>query len=176
MKNVCLLILNKISPGQIRELIRFSQSDSLIAKFTSDKQRFRNQKAFGKWLSRGRLIYILTNKNKDLLGIAWFGKKKFPQRDYFQDLKPGKYPFTLAVRTYPPFRGQGKGKKFLRDAFRLFQQSKVYKNEKNRGLWLTTSIDNQGAVKTFKSLGFRQVCDPDSNNKIVMIFSRALRA
>ena len=59
---------------QIHQLIEYSNSDSDVQKFTSDSSRFNNISSFKKWLTQGRIIYTLADKNHNLLGIIWFGQ------------------------------------------------------------------------------------------------------
>jgi hypothetical protein len=44
------------------------------------------------------------------------------------------------------------------------------KSLKERGIWLKISDDNLAAKALYFKFGFRQVSEPDENNKIIMVF------
>ena len=138
-----------ISEGQIRQLVKITKSDSSAKKYTHDPERFKNLTTFRKW-QRGKTIYTLGDKKGNLLGIVWFSRKKNP-------LAPN-YPFTFAIRVYPPLRGKGYALKFMKEAFTDF---------KPKSVWLTTHIENLPAINLYKKFGFKEL--NKELNELVMI-------
>ncbi len=132
---------------QIHQLIEYSHSDTDVQKFTSDSSRFNNISSFKKWLTQGRIIYTLADKNHNLLGIIWFGQKDPPL-----DIDAN---FTFAIRIYSSARGQGLSQEFMKIAF-----NDLLKNQKNSsitGFWLETSIDNIPAIHIYEKFGFQKI-------------------
>lgn len=162
-----------ISSKQTKQLILYSNEDSVIKRFTSDRERFSDKNAFLKWKRLERIVYTLTDKTKEgnLLGIIWFGKKQLPKRKFIKPLDEKRYIFTFAIRIYKPARRTGCSKGFMSMAFDEFRATKIYKNSKNKGFWLETSVDNLPAVKSYLRFGFSQVTKPDTNNKIIMLYN-----
>jgi ribosomal protein S18 acetylase RimI-like enzyme len=150
---------------QIDQLIEYSQTDSDIQKFTSDKARFANKDSFHQWLLKGRIIYTLTDKDKNLFGIIWFGAKTPPIK------LDSKYNFTFSIRIYSLARGQGLSQEFTKIAFKdlLKNQSK----SQITGFWLETSKDNFAAIHSYQKFGFKTISSPDYNNKIIMTLDSA---
>jgi len=140
-----------ISEKQIGQLIEYSSTDELVGKFTHDRERFGSREAFGEWLKKGRDIKVMTNDKGDLLGIFWYGFKEMPLGDK-------NYDTTFAIRIYGEARGKGLGLDFMK------------KSLKERGIWLKISDDNLAAKALYFKFGFRQVSEPDENNKIIMVF------
>ena len=102
-----------IIPKQARQLLNFSKNDSQIIRYTSDKKRFKNIKSFEKWSSKDRTIYTLVDKNGDLSGLIWFGKKSIPAKKFTKDVESKDYGFTFAIRTYGAARGTGYAAGFM---------------------------------------------------------------
>ena len=139
-----MIVKRGISGLQVDQLIKFTGKDELIEKFTHDSHRFKNPSNYKKW-QKGKTIYTLIDKKGNLLGVIWFGKKKNPQVP--------DYPYTFAIRVYPPTRGKGHALKFMKEAF---------KNFKPNGVWLTTHIENIPAIKLYKKFGFKELaCKAD---------------
>ena len=122
-----------ILDSQIDQLIEYSQTDSDIQKFTSDLTRFANKKSFYQWQQKGRIIYALSDTQKNLLGIIWFGHKEAPLKDVTAN-------FTFAIRIYGSARGQGLAQEFMKITFDDFLKNKDKTH--STGFWLETSIDN----------------------------------
>ncbi|MDD4938508.1 MAG: GNAT family N-acetyltransferase [Candidatus Shapirobacteria bacterium] len=156
------LIQQGILDCQIDQLINFSNTDSEIIKNTSDSIRFKDLKAFNNWLHKGKIIYTLTDKNHNLLGIVWFGHKEAPVKTNAN--------FTFAIRIYPPARGQGLSFDFMKSTFNDLLKSK--EESKISGFWLETSIDNWPAIKTYEKFGFRKISDSVNNNKVIMVLEK----
>lgn len=142
---------------QIHQLIEYSHTDLDVQKFTSDSTRFKDLHSFKNWLIQGRIIYTLTDKNKNLLGIVWFGQKEPPV-----DIKAN---FTFAIRIYGSARGQGLSQEFMKIAFNDLQN----KTEKTKitGFWLETAINNLAAIHTYEKFGFKKVGQKE--NSLVMV-------
>ena len=107
--NKDVFIQQGILDCQIDQLIEYSNTDPDIKKNTTDPVRFKNRDLFNEWLKKGRIIYSLTDKNKNLLGVIWFGQKDPPIK-----LKAN---FTFAIRIYGSARGQGLSQIFLKTTF-----------------------------------------------------------
>lgn len=149
---------------QIDQLINFSNTDPEVKKFTSDPIRFRDLDSFKKWLQQGKIIYTLTNKQQNLLGIIWFSQKNPPIKINAN--------FTFAIRIYPPARGQGLSFIFLKTAFDDISKSKSVSNIKN--VWLEVSEDNKPAIKTYKKIGFKVFSESTNKDKIIMVLNSSL--
>jgi ribosomal protein S18 acetylase RimI-like enzyme len=161
--NQDIFVQQGILDCQIDQLIEYSHTDSDIQKFTSDKARFADKKSFHQWQQQGRIIYTLTDTQKNLLGIIWFGQKDPPI-----DIKTN---FTFAIRIYSSARGQGLSQEFMKIAFK-----DLLKNQPKShiiGFWLETSNDNFPAIHSYQKFGFKTVSSPDYNNKIIMTLDSA---
>ncbi|MPM67029.1 hypothetical protein SDC9_113945 [bioreactor metagenome] len=132
---------------QIHQLIEYSHIDLDVQKFTSDITRFKDLVSFKKWLTQGRIIYTLADKNHNLLGIIWFGQKDAPININAN--------FTFAIRIYKAARGQGLSQEFMKIAF--FDLLKNQKQSSITGFWLETSIDNLTAIHIYEKFGFQKV-------------------
>jgi RimJ/RimL family protein N-acetyltransferase len=155
--NKNIFIQQGIIDCQIDQLIKYSNTDSQIKKFTSDPTRFKNHQSFKDWLNKGRLIYTLVDKNNNLFGITWFGKKTPPIK---LDAD-----FTFALRLYGSARGQGLSTKFVKTVLQ-----DLIKNKKEIiKLWLEVSTDNLPALHTYKKIGFKKI--KKLNNKFIMILN-----
>ncbi|MFA5532773.1 MAG: GNAT family N-acetyltransferase [Candidatus Shapirobacteria bacterium] len=143
---------------QIDQLIEYSNTDIEIKKNTTDSTRFKNRDMFNQWLKKGRIIYSLIDKNKNLLGIIWFGQKDPPIK-----LKAN---FTFAIRIYGPARGQGLSQIFLKTTFDdlLKNQSK----SQITGFWLETFSTNLAAIHTYEKFGFKKVDQIDDRDIMVL--------
>ncbi len=128
------------------QLIKYSEEDKIVDKFTHDRERFKNKKLFDNWRKHGKTIYVLTSSNQKLLGIVWFAKEKFE-----------KYEYTFAIRMYSYARGKGLSYQFMKICFKNFNK---------HGFWLTTVKSNKAAIATYKKFGFRQ--RGTKNGKILM--------
>lgn len=143
-------IEKSLTSGQVEELIKYSQTDPIVQKFTSDKTRFRNKKKLARWIKKHPNIFVLTNKKRELLGIAWVSDKKLSGRV--------KLDQTFAIRLYGDARGKGLAYDFARKVFSNFDSSKI---------WLSVHSENETAVRLYKKLGFREI----SREKERLIFT-----
>lgn len=159
-----------ISHQQIKQLINFSKTDKLIKRFTSDPKRFESMQAFKKWQKKKRKIYTLTDKNNNLLGLVWFGKKFFPKnQNLIKKIDTKKYGITLAIRLYHEARGKGIAHIFLAKALKHYKTTQEYKNISSKGIWLGTDKSNLRAKKTYLKLGFAQITKPNHKGRILMV-------
>jgi ribosomal protein S18 acetylase RimI-like enzyme len=156
-------IAKEISDKQIDQLIDFSNSDDEILKYTNDQVRFGDSKSFDNWFSKGKQIFILTNKNQELLGIIWFSKKLITIDEYKN------YGISFAVRIYGKARGKGFSKDFAKKAIKMLKQTEFYKNFPNKGIWLTTNHDNEIAKKVYGNLEFKKI--KEDAGRITMILN-----
>jgi len=148
--NIKLSVLKDINENQAHDLITYTKKDKRIKKYTHDSQRFRSLKTFSTWKLRNKTIYSLVNKRGKLQGIIWFDKKSFR-----------KILFTFAIRIYPPVRGKGIARKFMRLVIKDFG-----KTHKNRVLWLITDKNNLPANNLYQDFGFKKISETEK--EIVM--------
>ncbi|HTK03607.1 MAG TPA: GNAT family N-acetyltransferase [Alphaproteobacteria bacterium] len=145
-----IVLFNKnITNSQIDQLIKFTKADSEVQKFTHDLERFANHESYKNWIKNKKYIYTLTDNKNNLLGIIWFSKKQIPQAP--------DYPYTFAIRVYPPARGKGFAKSFMKMALKDFDKKKI---------WLATT--NPKAIKIYKDLGFKEIGKHEE--EILMVF------
>jgi len=134
-------VINFLSDDNVEKLIKYSNSDAQIKKFTSDGKRFKNKLSFNEWLKKGRKVYCLVDKQNDLMGICWFGRKG--------------NGFTLALRIYGQARGRGLGYWFLKEAMANFMNEDEYLKSTKKDWWLESSEYNIAAIKIYEKLGFK---------------------
>ena len=142
-----------ITDSQIDELIYFSNNDPQILSYTHDKDHRGSRQAYNLWLKTNPIIYTLSNKKGNLCGFIWFREKH---------VIPG-FNITFSIRLYGDARGKGLSFDFMKQAFDDLKPKKV---------WLECSADNLPAVSLYKKFGFRQISEPDKNNKIIMVYSQ----
>lgn len=162
-----------ISIKNIKQLLKYSKNDPLIDKFTNDKERFGDIHSFKRWLSKGRIIYTLIDKESDLKGIIWFGKKSIPEKVFIRDFVNSDYGITFAVRIYGEVRGMGYGMEFMNKAFLKFYKNSFFRKAKHQGIWLEVSYDNINAVNLYKKFGFKKASKVGESGKIIMIYPKA---
>lgn len=172
IKTSSYVVREGISELQIEDLIRFSRGDKKIIFFTSDPVRFKTREAFNKWSKKGKQIYTLQNNDGDLKGIVWFGKKKLPKNTVFLDdmAKPADCGTTFAVRLYSEARGKGLANGFIKESIQKFRGSEFFKSAKDNRIWLSTSVDNEPAVKAYLKNSFVTVTNPDKRGRVVMVW------
>jgi ribosomal protein S18 acetylase RimI-like enzyme len=168
-----LIIAEGITDSQIEELIHYSNNDPIILKTTSDIIRFGNIEAVKDWLKKKRKIYTLVDDANRLFGIVWFGEEKMPDAKYPIDFEPNKFEITFGIRIYGDVRGKGYSIKLFKESLKKYKQTDAYKQIENKNIWLTTNIDNPVAIALYKKLGFKEVLNDKSKNKLIMISSRS---
>lgn len=142
-----------ITEEQITELINYSNSDLDVQKNTLDADRFKDRKNFDEWIKKGKDIYTLVDKDDNLMGIIWFHQA-------LNQEAPG-YETTFAIRMYEGARGKGLSKPFMEKVFSDFGAEKI---------WLSTLVDNIPGRKLYEHFGFKQITQPDQDNRIIMIY------
>ncbi len=165
-----LAVCKGLNRNQVRQLIKFTNTDPLIAETTRDLERFKDIKTYRLWLTKKRTIYALIDKNKNLMGIIWFGIKQMPKNINFSEkLNANHYSVTFAIRLYEGARGKSLSKKFITNTWELYSNSKEFLENPNKGLWLETNINNFAAVSSYKNLGFKLVSKPDKKGNVIML-------
>lgn len=158
-----------ITDRQIEQLIDYSNTDLEVKEFTSDPERFRCRESFVRWKSKEREIYVLTNNKKDLLGIIWFGPKKFPMGDLIEKINCDDFGVSFAIRIYGEARGKGLAMNFIKKSLGLFEKTDMFNRLNSKKIWLEVSDDNIPAKSLYQKFGFRQITRADGKNKILMI-------
>jgi len=164
-----LHISRGIGEEQIDYLIFYSNTDENVAKYTNDRERFRNRQSFERWLTKGRIVYTLSGINDVLLGICWFGEEKIPYRTFLLPIDPVLYQFTSALRVYNGMRRRGLSTPFFQRCHRDFMENPAFSQSDYKGFWAATSVDNIPAIKVLEKLGYSRVTNSNENNKILMV-------
>lgn len=154
----------------VAELIKYSTSDPLILKNTSDAKRFENRESYLQWRKKNRTIYSLTNEDRSkLLGVVWFGKETIPlsRFELNEEINPTDYEITIAKRLYDETRGVKIAKVMMKIAFSQYLQHQV--QNQRAGFWSETSSDNEINIEVNQSFGFRIVSKPNKSSKILMV-------
>lgn len=136
------------------QLIAKSKQPNIL-KFTpkDSKQRFGNPDMLKHWISKGRTIHWLLGPNKDLAGIIWYGKSKFPL-----DIELDEIPEeTFAIRIYDGYAGHGLARPFMTFSLKVAVEEKRAAQEPIAGIWLQTDIDNPAAVAAYTKFGYKEV-------------------
>ena len=163
-----LKIKEGITKSQVKELIHYSNSDSLVQKFTTDQVRFKDIVTYENRLkNKIRTYYTLSDWRGKLLGIVWFGPKILP--DWFED-NAGYvgYNITFAIRLYDGARGIGIGHVFLSETLNIYLNSPHYKDHGSGKLWGLLEKVNKAAIRVYQKSGFRSY-DKDDSDKIIML-------
>lgn len=150
-----LKVVRYFSNKHIGQLVRFSNHDQNIVKFTSDRTRFSNFGKVSEWISGDISVHILTDTEEDaLLGLIWFRPKPLDWPAPF-DVHSNSASVTLAKRTYPPARGQGMIVPFFREAVQQYLGSEDH--GPSIGFWLSTRTQNTRNIAVNRKLGFKIV-------------------
>lgn len=117
--------------------------------------RFKNIDAYKTWAKKGRVVYILTDKNgEDLGGIIWFGKKLEEHIDK-------KYELTFGIRLYENYVGRRLSKPLMN-----MTHENVITFFGRKYIWLDFSKYNEIAGKAYESFGYKVLMKTD--NRIIM--------
>ncbi|OGJ37188.1 MAG: hypothetical protein A2383_03155 [Candidatus Pacebacteria bacterium RIFOXYB1_FULL_39_46] len=142
--------LREIHQQQIMTAVK---NDPLLAKFTSDPQRFSTLQKLKTWLAGPRIIYILTPKEKpnELSGLVWFSHELLSVENLITDslllIEPSHW--TLGIRLYQNARGKRLSLPLLKKTFAHFWQTNSKEN-----VWLSTASGNSVAQKIYQQFGF----------------------
>jgi len=165
-----LKVCEGITKHQITQLIKYTNTDSLILETTKDLERFKNKAIFDNWLKKNRKIYTFVDNSGNLLGIIWFGTKLMPKNIHFtQSLNTSHYSITFAIRLYENARGKNLSHKFIKLAWEIYSNSKEYLESNAKGIWLETNINNFAAVSAYKKVGFKLVSKPGEKGEVLMV-------
>lgn len=156
------IISTSLTTAQIIELVTYSTSDPILAKWTSDTSRFSSEEATIAWLQTNPEYIVLTDHQGSLLGIAWLQSTAIPEnsKHTLKEEEALKYIKTSAIRLYGSARGKGLGVCFYTQLFKRFPSPHV---------WAKISDDNTASKHLHEKLGFMQVSKPDNYNKIILV-------
>lgn len=163
--NAPYLVVSGLTDADVASVIAYANTDPLLARFTSDKKRFKDTESFDLWKEKGRVIYSLHNSAGELAGILWFGTEELPTRARSLAAN-GQFDTTFAIRLYGDARGKRLANRFMQACFAdvLIR----YPEYTAARYWLQTSEENIAAVQAFKKFGFAQLTQPDEKGKILM--------
>lgn len=154
-----------LTDEQVAQLVKYTNSDPDIQKYTSDNTRFKSAEIYKNWLKKIEpTVYSLVDPNRNLVGIGWFSRKKFPRAKLTKEINTDNYPFTNGVRIYGDARGKGLGSWFYK-----FILDKCPANT-----WNMISVENIPSIKLHQKMGFIQVSETDKNDKIIMVKKKGM--
>ncbi|MEK7113155.1 MAG: GNAT family N-acetyltransferase [Patescibacteria group bacterium] len=165
-----LFVKRGLTKKQTSQLVFYSRTDKEIKHNTSDFYRFSDIKKVESWLALRRVVYTLTDKPGNLLGIIWFGLKKIPLPSKTK-IDASKHKVTFAIRLYDRARGKRLAGKFMKQCFSDYIESRQYQKMEKPKFWLEVSFDNTPAIKLYRRFGFRKVTKPNKNGKIIMVLN-----
>jgi RimJ/RimL family protein N-acetyltransferase len=142
--------------GMVEQLAAHSTSDSDIdlQNNTSDRHRF-GEGSYEQWYVNDRMPFALVEQSSGALAaIVWYGPKPvgvkpFSNSNIVKPLAAGSWA-TFAYRSYPPFRGKGLMKDFVKYAQLIYGQ-----HFPQMKLWGGIMADNAPSLGLAQSLGFR---------------------
>jgi GNAT superfamily N-acetyltransferase len=148
-----------------RQLIAKSREANILKYTPKDAaQRFGDQAMLEKWLAKGREIHWLIGPDKDLAGIIWYGKSRFPL-----DLELPEMPEeTFAIRIYDGYAGHGLARPFMTLSLQTAVRFKQERGEPVCGIWLQTDIDNPAAVAAYTKFGYQEVARDEKRVTMVL--------
>lgn len=151
-----------------RQLVEKSRQDNILLHTPKDaSQRFADQDAIKKWLSKGREVHWLLGENDDLAGIIWYGPAE-PPHDVDTD---GLVPETFAIRIYDGYVGKGLARPFMLQSLRVLVEDRQTAGLPAPFIWLETDIDNIPAVTSYTKFGYEEVARDDK--RITMVLTPA---
>lgn len=144
-----------ITKLEIDQLIDYSRTDKEVINYTSDSIRFKNHTSYQNWTNKEKkYVYTLIDSQGNLMGIIWFHKQRIPTN-------LSKYNTTFAIRIYGNARGKGLSRKFM---------ELVFKDFNGKGIWLSTTENNNIARKLYENFGFKEIKNTVSD-KIIMTYA-----
>ena len=151
---------------QLKQL-SLDERDAILQNNTGDRARF-GEGSYEDWYAKNRTPFCLIHKRTDALAaLVWIGPKtlgkksiKFGQESNEKEkTKVGDNWQTISCRAYPPFRGKGHMKNFIKFVL------DVYKNKfPNSKFWLGVDNRNKIALRLFSGLEF----EIDEENSILL--------
>ena len=155
-----LTIVHELTDELKEQLVARStdDDDASVQRNTSDRNRFGSIEKLDNWLSKGREINLFVDQQGNLAGIFWSGEERMPDFDgeAYQELSAESVrQITVAVRLYPPHRGQGDGLAaaiFINSVNSLF----VGRDEATVA-WAETTLDNTRMTEIERQAGMEQV-------------------
>jgi ribosomal protein S18 acetylase RimI-like enzyme len=157
-----------ITETQIDQLIKYSQQDDVIIKFTKDSERFKNRSSFDEWRAKDRTVYTLIDDANNLAGIIWFGEKAFPDDSvFYSELDLSVLMPTFSIRLYGNFRSKGFSVNFMKIAFQNYIKNS---NKKISFIWLGVHKFNIAAQNTYSDFGFQKIGESPLSDQYIMLY------
>jgi RimJ/RimL family protein N-acetyltransferase len=150
-----------LDAGSVAELRKLSldTSDPALQENTSDLKRFGTG-SYEEWYAKKRFPFALVHKKTGALAaFVWFGPKELGRKSMkhlsAEELAQEKEAatgdwHTIAFRSYPPFRGTGIMKEFVRTATDVYL--KYFPEAK---LWTSNNRANTASVGLSEKLGYK---------------------
>ncbi len=144
-------ITEGFTPELAAKIVENSRQPLILAMAPRDaSERFTDVETAMRWFhsSSDRQFYSLARASQ-LAGVLWFTKKALEDAEY-----------TLAIRMYDPFVGQGLGTLFSDDAHRRFMD--IYEGN----TWADINVDNHASQRLAFKSGYRRISeslDPGSD-------------
>lgn len=132
-------------------------SDTDLRKNTSDYERF-GEGSYEEWYSKKRVPFALIHaESGTLAALVWFGPKSLGQKslkhlstqEATHERDSGMW-HTIAFRSYPPFRGTGIMKDFVRSVTDVYLHYLP-----DARLWTSNNRANAASVKLSEKLGYK---------------------
>jgi RimJ/RimL family protein N-acetyltransferase len=155
-------IVQSLTDTHINQLVRYSREDQDVLQFTRDAKRFEDSESTKTFIERAHVWALIDNDQ--LCGIIWFDSKPIPEINYTKHFDKESYDTTFAIRLYGNAKGKALSFPFMEEVFTLF-----YQEHGQKGLWLQTRAENTRAIHLYQKFGFRQISEPDNENRIVMV-------
>ena len=165
-----------LDEAMVRQLKEKSldESDTDIQENTSDRKRF-GEGSYEEWYAKSRVPFALTHAETGALAaLVWFGPKPLGRKSVKhlsseeqsvdeRTLNSDEW-HTLAYRAYPPFRGKGIMKAFVR------QTMDIYKRHiPDAHFWAIVDARNEGSMALASKLGFTQLEEKSDDSSVVMV-------
>lgn len=133
-------------------------SDTDLQENTSDLKRF-GEGSYEEWYAKERVPFALVDDaSSALAALAWFGPKPLARKSLKhlseeEAKKEGEQEtgdwHTIVFRSYPPFRGTGIMKEFVRMTIEVYEQ--LYPSAR---LWAGIARSNAASIALASKLGF----------------------
>jgi len=168
------VIVVGLDKNLVLQLRKFSldANDVAVQEHTSDRKRF-GEGSYETWYAKDRTPFALVSRDgKELAALVWFGPKPFGQKSMkHQDGNVNAHIpdfsgidwHTLSYRSYPPFRGTGIMKDFVR-----FATEAYLSHHSAARLWAILDRNNVQSMGLAGALGFKEVDDTSDDSQVVM--------